>query len=312
MGKIKDELKKNKFIYDQYKSWESNRKLTKHYKFVNRSNNKQKLCIILAGYKEFLWDDTLGRIYNFIPDDYDVCLVSSGLFSNKLDEFSRKNKWSYVSVKRNNVALAQNVAISLFPNATDILKIDEDIFITDGMVRKLEETFDRVKDYDTGIVSPTIPINGFGYNKILDFYNLTDIYKEKFENPIYAAGPKYMIESNPEVAKFFWGKGGYLKQLDKINSDFLNTKFNYSACPIRLSIGCILFKRDLWNSMKMFDVSYRGSDMGRDEEQIDSYCMLNSRAIIVSGNAVAGHLSFGTQNNPMKSFFLKNKVNFNV
>ena len=71
------------------------------------------------------------------------------------------------------------------------------------------------------------------------------------------------------------------------------------VCPIRFSIGIILFERDLWKGMGYFHVSSKGSDMGSDEVQINEYCLIQSRPMVVSQNSIAGHLSFGPQNKAM-------------
>ena len=82
------------------------------YKFINRKNDNKKLCIILAGYKKFLWEDVFGRIEKYAPKDIDFCIVSSGLYSEDLAKIAEKNNWSYLSVKQNKVTLVQNIAIN--------------------------------------------------------------------------------------------------------------------------------------------------------------------------------------------------------
>ena len=83
------------------------------YKFVDRKKDHNKLCIILAGYKEFLYEDVFSRIKKFISDDIDVCLVSSGLYSEKLDKIAEENNWSYVSTKKNKVTLDKLPALGI-------------------------------------------------------------------------------------------------------------------------------------------------------------------------------------------------------
>ena len=52
--------------------------------------------------------------------------------------------------------------------------------------------------------------------------------------------------------------------------------------------------------------------MGLDEVFLCNLATSNSLAIVVSENQVAGHLSFGTQNESMKNYFLENKENFEI
>ena len=87
--------------------------------------------------------------------------------------------------------------------------------------------------------------------------------------------------------------------------------FKYVPCPVRFSIGAIMFKRDFWKKMNMFDV-FKGSGMGKDEEQICEYCIKNSEAIIVSKNSIVGHLGFKNQNQVMEKYFLDNNKRFDI
>ena len=290
------------------------KKLTKKYIFENRMKNKEKVCFILTGYKEFSYEIIFKRIKEFVPDDVEVCILSSGKYCEKLSEIAKKNDWSYLSTKRNSVCLIQNVAINLFKYAKYIYKLDEDIFITNGFFETLFNTIEDCEkngEFKVGFVAPTIPINGFGNLNILKRFNLVEKYTEMFEKPLYAAGKDRKVETVPEVAKFFWGEGGFLPKIDEINEIMKNDEFKYVACPIRFSIGAILFKREYWEEMKMLDV-VKGPGMGVDEGQLCNEAMTNSRAIIVSLNSVVGHLSFGLQNEAMKEYFLANKNIFDI
>ena len=283
-------------------------------KFENRMKGKEKLCIILAGYKPFLYDVIFDRIKKCIDDDIDVCILSSGIYSKELSDIAKENDWSYLSQKENSVAKVQNTAINLFKNAKYIYKLDEDIFITKNYFKTLMKTMEECEkrgEYNVGFVGPLIPINGFGNLEILKRFKLVEKYTEKFERPLYAAGRDRMVEDNPDVAKFFWGNENYLPNIDEINEILQKDKFEFVACPIRFSIGAILFKRELWNNMKMFEIK-RGVGLGSDEIQICNYCMENSKAIIVSKNTVVGHLSFKNQNSAMKKYFEENKNLFEM
>lgn len=293
-----------------YKKIEMKNNLTNKYKFEDRKNNKEKACFILAGYKEFLYDSVFTRVKKYVPDDVDVCILSSGKHSEKLSKIAKCNNWSYLSTTRNNVALIQNVAINVFSNAKYIYKIDEDIFITKNFFDTTLKTLEYCKEksnFFPGIVAPTIPINGFANMIILERFNLKQVYEEKFEQPKCAAGNKRMIENNPKVAKFFWGDENYLPSIDKIDEELNKDKFDFVPCPIKFSIGAILFERELWKDMGMFHVG-SGAGMGNDEKQICTYCMLASRPIIVSKNTAVGHLSFGPQNKEMKEYYLNRKI----
>ena len=117
------------------------RKTNAKYKFANRQNGKDKLLIIIAGYKKYTYESVFSRVEKYVLADTDVCIVSSGLYDQRLSEIALKNKWSYLSLERNCVCLAQNVAILLHPHAQYIYKMDEDIFITQGCMDKMFETY---------------------------------------------------------------------------------------------------------------------------------------------------------------------------
>lgn len=297
-----------------YKKVRKVRRLKCRYIFEDRKKDESQLCMIIAGYKPFLYNTIFQRIAKFMPKNVDVCIVSSGKYDVDLSKIAKEHNWSYLSTKRNCVSLAQNIAIKLFDKAEYIYKLDEDIFVTEGYFETLFKTYQHCEkegDYQVGFVAPIIPINGYGNMKILKRFNLIKTYTEKFEKPLYAAGKNRKIESDPEVAKFMWGKDNYLPNLDEMNQQVKNDEFSYNACPIRFSIGAILFKRTLWEEMQFFKVK-RGNCLGLDEEQICAFCMTSSRAIIVSNNTIVGHLSFGKQNGEMKKYFMENKEKFEI
>jgi len=287
---------------------------TNNYVFENRSNNNDSLCIILAGYKEFLWGTIFDRINKFSEDNIDICIVSSGLYSEKLSKIAGKYGWSYISTKRNSITQTQNVAIKLFPNAKYIYKLDEDIFITKNFFKTLKNTYEYVQnegEYNVGFVAPILPLNGFSHVVLLKKLNLIDYYDENFEKVKYAAGDKRMIENSPDVAKFMWGENELVPHIDDINEMLQNSSLAYSAVPIRFSIGAILFHRNLWEDMKYFKVRL-GIGLGLDERQICAYCLINSKAMIVSENCCVGHLGFQNQNEDMKNYYLNNPQRFKI
>jgi hypothetical protein len=106
------------------------------YKFDNRSKNRGKMCYVLAGYKSFLYSVVFARLAKFLDEDIDVCIISSGMYSKELSHICEEHDWSYLSIKKNNVSLAQNTVIRLHPSAEFIYKLDEDIFVTAGYFKK--------------------------------------------------------------------------------------------------------------------------------------------------------------------------------
>lgn len=311
---VKELLKKNKFIYNIVVSKREHKYFNSKYKFENRSNGSDNLCIILAGYKEFTWDVVFDRIKTFADKNMDICILSSGVYSTKLSEIAKENNWSYLSINKNCVTLAQNIALKLFEKAKYIYKLDEDIFVTKNFFKVMKKTYNEVSkngDYNVGFVAPVIPINGYGHVLVLRKLKLVDYYNKEFEKVKFVAGRERMIESSPEVARFMWGENGKIPQIDDLDKLLNNNEFEYSACPIRFSIGAIYFEKKLWKDMGYFKVE-KGSCMGLDETQICSFCVCSSRAMIIAENTCVGHLSFGTQNKPLEEYFLNNKNLFKI
>ncbi len=283
--------------------------------FDNRSKGYQKMCVILAGYKPFLYNVVFSRIKAYLPKDIDVCVVSSGVFSKKLSLMCKKNKWSYLSTRENDVNLVQNVAINLHPNAKYIYKLDEDIFITEGYFDRLFDAYLRAKDgdYNPGVIAPLLLIHGFSSLRILDKLGVRKEFNERFGSIKYESGAQKLpaIESDAKVARFLWGEGGIIPSIDEINRLFYSQEPKETPCPIRFGIGAIMFERDIWEQMHYFDVNRKDKDMmGRDEVKLCQYCMINSRPIMVSENIVAGHFSFGKQTEGMKEYYFQNPDRF--
>ena len=235
----------------------------------------------------------------------DVCIVSSGLFDPKLDAIAKKNAWSYIATKTNCVPLAQNIAISLHPNAELIYKMDEDIFVTRHSFHTLMETYQKIRKedtYDISFVAPLIPINGYGHIRILQKLGMTGLYTKLFEKPKYAAILDHMIGTSPDVAKFFWGEYGAIPSIDYLDEEFNRQDFKYGICPGRFNIGFILMPRLTWKIMGGWAIPEDGAGMGMDEYQIGQLSALYSYVMVVSENTVVGHLSFGPQNEAMRKY----------
>lgn len=282
--------------------------------FIDRRKNSNGLLIILAGYKPYLFEDVFSRLKIFAPKELDICLTSSGLFDETLNKIAAENNWSYLSTAQNNVPLIQNLAIMLHERAEFIFKMDEDIFVTEGCFDTLLKTAAHIEmhsRYRVGFVAPLIPLNSFGHALILEKLGLIETYEKIFEKIVYAVHISRMIYSNPDVAKFFWGEGGFFPSIDRMNDAFKIQKMKYSICPVRFSIGFILFLRKFWKAMGGWQLPPPNSwGPGLDEEQICQFCALQSLAMVVSENAVVGHFSFADQNEAMKEYYFTHREKF--
>lgn len=96
-----------------------------------------------------------------------------------------------------------------------------------------------------------------------------------------------------------------------MNSRFSKDDLEEMPCPIRFSIGAILFPRELWRQMEYFPVS-RNTGLGEDEIYICQYCFQHSRPLMVSENVVVGHLAFTHQNAGMKEYYLRHPEVFQL
>lgn len=318
---IKDIIKTNAItrpVYSIYKRNKIKNKFRFHGQFIDRSTGSESLCIILAGYKQFLYKDVFERIERFIPKNIDVCVVTSGLYSKEMELKCANNSWSYLSTKENNVNLVQNIAIQKHPKAKWIYKLDEDIFITANYFEKMMVAFNVAKEgkFNPGIIAPIIPLNGYGFNRILEKLGIEDIYEKMFGKIKIAASENIentvAVETSSDIAKFFWGEGNYVPKIDEINTFFEKEDVCVLPCPIKFSIGAILFERSLWESMGYFDVNLHSSAMGADEAQLNRFCNLHSKPIMVSENVVVGHFSFGQQTSCMKEYYINNIQKFSI
>jgi len=283
------------------------------YQLEDRRRRLSKACFVLSGYKEFLWDIVFGRLKQFVPEDVDVCILSSGMYNEKLSQIARENEWSYLSTELNDVTLVQNIAIRQFEEADWIYKMDEDIFVTQGSFETLMRTYGEVEHkgpYQVCFTAPLIPVNGYGHIRILDRLGKREIYEERFEKAVYGCRPESMLERDINAAGFMWGAGGVIPQLDSLNALFSNGR-DYSVCGVRFSIGFILFHRSTWETMKGFSVSGE-LDLGVDEIELCQHCMVQSKAIIIAENTVVGHFSFKQQAEKMREFYEKNQELFQI
>lgn len=153
------------------------------YKFVNRSKGREKLLMILAGYKEYLWDSIFARIREYAADDMDICVMTAGYANETLKKLCEEEGWSYLYTYENKLSLTQNLTIKEHPAAKWVYKMDEDIFITDGLFEELLDTYrlvEKEKKYAVGIVAPLMAVNSYGYRRILELEDKLSDYNECF------------------------------------------------------------------------------------------------------------------------------------
>ncbi len=285
--------------------------MLEQYEFVDRRRYRNKVLFVLAGYKEFLWKDVFERLEKYIPEDIEVCILSSGLTSNRLADIAEKNGWSYLSTVWNSVTMIQNIAMEYYANAAWFYKLDEDIFLTEGTLDSMMRTFltaQKQEPCSIGVVAPLIPLNGYGYIRILDRLGLRDLYEKKFDKVLSGGYPDQKIESDAAAAAFMWGATGEIPRLDELNRKFdssYDPDLKYSFCNVRFSIGCILYNREFWGKMGgayPYGTGLLG-DVGEDEVHLCARTVLKSYALVIDESSVVGHFSFGPQTEGMKDCY---------
>lgn len=271
--------------------------------WTDRSAGLPRLVIIVAGYKPDFWSVVLNRIMMFTPENTDVCVVSPGLISKSLAKICERNQWSYLATKENQLALAQNLAISMHVNAQSIHKLDEDIIIGSGYFDLLESTYSKAQldgDYLPGFVSPVLNVNGFSYREFLNYLDKNHLLEfKRLYGDHFSACVETAAWRDPEAAKYLWSKS---MPFDQTALLFKNRAAGYSICPHRFSIGAIFFKRELWENMEGFSLAKDG-ELGIEELDLCAYCCNSSRAILIAHQVFAGHVAFGTQAKVMNSWF---------
>ncbi|MDY6549684.1 glycosyltransferase family protein [Acinetobacter faecalis] len=270
------------------------------YKFINKSKGQSNLIVVLAGYKSYLWPFTLESIYKYQSMNTDVCIVSPGKYSKKLEQLCENNGWSYLSVKRNSPGVALNQAIRLHPNADYIYKLDEDILISENFFENLKMGYELTSKkslLEPGFVAPVLNINGISYSIFLKEFGLEKEYQEKFGNIIKRCGD-LPVHNNPETAWWIWKNTLPFQEKAKKLSE---NEFNYSVCSTRFSIGAILFRREFIEQVGGFKSAWHSGVLGVDEDELCRDCTSHSRPIYMIHNTLAGHFSFYPQESYMKT-----------
>lgn len=180
------------YTAQQFKIQEDN--FAGEYAWINRSRKSEKLLLVLAGYKPYLWDSVFGRLRKFVPRDFDICILTAGYKNTELAERCEKEGWSYLYSKENKPALVMNCAVKEHPGAKWIFKMDEDIFVTDGLFQELLQTYQHVeeeKNYRVGFAAPLMAVNNYGYRRILEYLDCLDEYRAQFDDAYYGNGIIY-------------------------------------------------------------------------------------------------------------------------
>lgn len=264
-----------------------------------RGKGFSRLVIIVAGYKESLWNIVLERIARARPENTDICVVCPGKFHAELSARCAAKGWSFLAIRENQLALAQNLAIELHPRAQVIHKLDEDIVVGEGYFDSIEDTYAFVEaenEHQIGFVAPTLNVNGFSYRLFLKFIdkNLLPEFRRRFGD-CRSSCVETAAWRDPRAAEFLWD---HSLPFDNMADCFRKRERGYVLCHHRFSIGAICFARSLWEQMGGFSRAADGY-LGVEEADFCAFCCDSARAMIVSDRTFAGHIGFGPQTKDM-------------
>jgi hypothetical protein len=163
----------------------------------------------------------------------------------------------------------------------------------------LVREYQRIKaagKVDPGVVAPMIPLNGFCYRPLLTSLGVLEEFEALFGTARLAV-TGLPIQTDPAAARWIWEK---TSPLENLAQHLLQSESADLLSPIQFSIGIIVFERAFWEQFGYFMVHRRKimagmNTLGGDESHICAAAMVNSRPIVVTTHAVAGHFSFGAQ-----------------
>jgi hypothetical protein len=280
------------------------------YVFINRQGGGENLLIILAGYQPYYFDAVFERVERCRKQfgehlDVCVCCSSAPLEATKmLEKICERHHYSLLYFRKNRVTQIQNTAIKLHPNATWIYKMDEDIILSDNYFAKMKDAYKEAEaslPYKVGFAGPVLNINAFGTQSFLKAIGKWDEFERKFGRFLVGGminTPQDDIHRNQEWAQYIWEQS---IPFDDVAAKVAQNK-QIEICPIRFSIGAVLFKREFLDRNGYFPV-YREGGMGTDEKHMCDICMEAMYSIVVPSNILVGHLGFGPQKETCKKFY---------
>ncbi len=280
-------------------------KLRDRYRFDNRARGARTLVTMLIGYKPELWPHIVPGLIRAMPPQSDVCLISPGLYSPQVADIAKRNDWSYLSTRTNDVGLAQNIAFHLHRDAQLFVKVDEDMFLLDTTLTDTIDFFRATQQagvVDPGFASPLIPINGVCYRAILEALGKLDEYESKFGTARLSTSG-IPVQTSGEAARWIWSVTGPIAHtLERLRA----ARLQAILTPIQFSIGAIVFERRFWEEFQFFPVYRHHLMMGRntlgaDERHICKATVEWFKPGIVCPTALAGHFSFGPQYHAVKN-----------
>lgn len=266
------------------------------YRLEGEIQNKEILLFVLAGYKEYLWDDVFSRIKQSQLPNMEVCIGSSGKYSEELSKMCKKNNWCYLSTSLNNMCVLTNIILRDFSKASFYFKLDEDIYIPKDYFKKMIDAYSNIESIETkyviGYLCPNLPLGFYSLYDYLVEKNCLDDFESRFGKlRIGGSLVNPFFRNNMGIDTYIWNKIGIF---DDEAQRYFEKGFSYSICPTRTGIAAILFRRSFWDRIECLKRP-RGVGWGEegDESQIASFCARNYLANFRVDNIIVGHFAFG-------------------
>lgn len=287
----------------------------KKYIFDDRQKGSENLLMVVMGFQPYYWEVVLNRVYLNVTqfmEPIDICLCvpegANEIQGGVIRQFAARYGFSYLYIFEDLLAQVQNTAIKLHPFAQWIFKIDEDIILSDNYFSKMKNAYVRAENdcfYPIGIVSALINLNAGGFKLFLQSLGEWSDFEKRFKSRYYfnllsQSREVDLIHKNEDVAQYIWEKT--IPFDSKSATIQRQNKGKYSVCPIRMSIGAILFVRKSWENWGGFTVKGEGK-LGVEEEQICGNIINDMQVIIIAEDTLVGHLGFNKQKNTCKHFF---------
>jgi hypothetical protein len=249
------------------------------FAFDDRRRNSDTLVMILAGFREYLWPYTLGRLAHLAPSGVDVCLLSAGLRSPALASIAERHGWSYLSTETRRISTVQNIAIREHEQAEWIYKVDEDVLVTENCLEHMLAGYRQVADegeFRPGFAAPILNVNGYSYVPFLERLGLRQDYAKEFGGtPRACTG--IPIHTDGRAAAWIWRRSVPLDEVAR------------------------RFRREFWSEMGGLRAPLEPPGRGQDEAFLCGQCVDRSQVMVVVHNACAGHYAFARQEETMRA-----------
>ncbi|MCX8180521.1 MAG: hypothetical protein N3E41_03955 [Thermofilaceae archaeon] len=292
------------------------------YKFIDRRRKGKLTIVVLTGKYPKIWDVTFERLHAYSLGANIIVVNPDGLHGSIVEKICEKYDFSYFESVSRNFEAAQNFVNTHLVESPLILKMDDDVFLTENTIRNLYRSYWKLKGegYCIGFLAPILNVNNVSYYHFLKILGLEEEYTRLFEKPIFARHwTKQRIWYDPEAAMWVWRHSLPLNEVARIFEE--RKSLHFELIPVRFSISCIMYEREFLLARRGFVAYYRFA--GRkgtskktpvslfipfgDESSINYFANDGMCGRFLILDAFAGHLCYGPQASSMLEWFERNK-----